>query len=242
MENFNWENNFEAVKSFNTFRDFIWQTYTPRQLKDEIEQEREDFISSRKQTEELSNAMATDIEEYCSKEDAVRICGGQSTQWIDVQNIQINTAILEAMKELYRDHEELFDKNPDKKILDLISWEPSKVWSNTDNNYSAYKSLEKFIRANCVGADIIYAHHYGNSGSPHIYEGRAEEVYNHFKRDINAYIKGKPELHDKSCAIHVNSYIGSVMDKIHADSEEEILTDPTRRLDETKNLEKSGGR
>ena len=85
MKSYNWEKNLDLLSGFNTFRDFIWQTHTVGQLKEDVANNREDFFGSIPSITTMENTMGDEIEDFCDKEEALEICGGQSDQWDDVR-------------------------------------------------------------------------------------------------------------------------------------------------------------
>ena len=244
MKRFDWEKNISLVTEHNTFRNFIWRNYTVGQMNDDLTEDREDFVGSADLIGRMLNMMGDEIEEFCDKSEAVQICGGQSDAWIDVQSIQVNTAILRSMREFFREHANLFEQHLDKKISEVISWRPSEIWGQEDIDFSGYKSIEDLIRANCYGRDIIYAYCYGGNSDepPHVYEADIAKIYKKFGKDIDAYMTAEPQGKKLSKLEKTNLYIQCVMDKIYNASEKELLAAPTLRVNKIVSVNKDLGR
>ena len=230
MNSFNWEKNLHELTRYGSFRDFVWNNYTVAQMKDDLATAREDFIREVSTIKTLQSWQPDEIEEFCDKNDAVEILGNQSTEWIDVESTQINTAIYRSLEEFYDTHKELFDQHPGEKIIDIISWQPAKIWRKRNIDFSNYRSLTNFIRAHCQARDVIFAHHYGNSEEPYVDADQAKKIYKNFAPGIERYIKNNSGTTATSTVDKVNSYIQNLMDKIYNTSEEKLLTSPKADL------------
>ena len=243
MQRFDWDENIHELTRYGTFKDFIWENYSIAQMKADLAENREDFLRSMELIKSLDGWHPEEIEGYCDKEEAVELCAGQSDEWDDVQALQANTAIYRSLEEFYNDHAELFDQHPDKKIIEVLSWEPATIWRTAALDLSSAKTLSGFIRANCYGRDVLFAHHYGNLRTPHVYPATGEKLYKQYGPEIEKYLAKEPKFKGDTAPEKVNAYIQGALEDIYDSAETDIKAAPTMLVEKIltpgKNLERT---